>query len=115
MHQGRQRDAVDCVGLVVLAARDCGLDVPLEAQYGRFQNYQRAASLLREFCHRVSVCVPGDLVLFKNTQNLNLAIVTEISDEYMPTRVIHAQSQVGRVVETGLSFPVHMIWRISWR
>ena len=113
-HQGRSGNGVDCVGLVVLAARQCGIEAPLEANYGRFQNYGQAKWHLKEFCRRVGVPLPGDLVLYKTTQNLHLAVITEIDETHRPIKVVHAQSETMKVVETGLSFPPTMFWRLVW-
>lgn len=113
VHQGRTERGVDCVGLVVLCSRKCGLDVPMSANYGRIQNYHQARTTLSQFCVRTGEAMIGDIVLYKDTQNLHVAIVSVIDGNDRPKKIIHANSEVGTVVESGLSFPPLMIWRVK--
>lgn len=113
VHQGRSERGVDCIGLVVLAARAAGIEAPLAADYGRMQDYLRARRDLGRFCDRVGLAEPGDVVLFKNSQTLHVAIVTEAIDG-KPARVIQALGPKSKVVETGLQFTPLMLWRPRW-
>lgn len=67
-HRGRQPWAIDCVGLVVLAARDAGLIIPDELYYGR----EPWDDMLRRRCReefgqelQVSVAQPGDVAVVR--------------------------------------------------
>ncbi|MBA1141762.1 NlpC/P60 family protein [Mesorhizobium neociceri] len=113
VHQGRTERGVDCVGLIVLAMRATGIDAPLAADYGRLQDYRQARRYLEQFCDRVGAPEIGDIVLFKTTQTLHMAIVTEV-DELRPKRVIQALGPGSKVVEIGLHFPPLMLWRPKW-
>lgn len=112
-HQGRTDRGVDCVGLVVLSLRAVGIDAPLAADYGRLQDYRRARRYLEDFCDRVGEPEVGDIVLFKTTQTLHMAIVTATSAG-RPMRVLQAFGPGSKVVDTGLQFPPLMLWRPKW-
>lgn len=113
VHQGRTTRGVDCVGLIVLSARAAGLDAPMTADYGRMQDYRQARRYLEEFCTRVGQAEPGDIVLFKTSMTLHMAIVSEVVDG-RPERVIQALGPGSAVVDTGLQFPPLMLWRPKW-
>lgn len=114
MHQGRTERGVDCIGLVVLSARAVGLDAPLDANYGRMQDYRQARRYLDQFCDRVGTAEVGDIVLFKTSQTLHTAIVSEVDGNGYPARVIQALGPKSNVVDTGLQFPPLQLWRIRW-
>ncbi|ESY89016.1 hypothetical protein X739_00480 [Mesorhizobium sp. LNHC220B00] len=113
MHQGRTDKGMDCVGLIVLSMRACGVDVPLTADYGRMQDYRQARRYLEMFCDRVGEPEIGDIVLFKTTQTLHMAIVSDV-DGLRPKRVIQALGAKSNVVDTALQFPPLMLWRPKW-
>lgn len=114
VHQGRTERGVDCVGLIVLSLRAIGIEAPLTADYGRMQDYRQARRYLEDYCFRPSgPALPGDVVLFKTTQTLHMAIVSEVKDG-RPARVIQALGPKSNVVDTGLQFPPLMLWRPKW-
>lgn len=113
VHQGRTEKGMDCVGLVVLAGRAVGIEAPLEATYGRMQDYRQARRYLEQFCERVGSAAPGDIVMFKTTQALHMAIVSEVQGDH-PVRVIQAFGPKSRVIETALQFSPSMLWRPLW-
>jgi cell wall-associated NlpC family hydrolase len=113
VHQGRSDKGMDCVGLIVLSIRAAGIDVPLTADYGRMQDYRQARRYLEAFCDRVGSPDIGDIVLFKTTQTLHMAIVSEV-DGLRPARVIQSLGPKSKVVDTGLQFPPLMLWRPKW-
>ncbi|TGT76705.1 MULTISPECIES: NlpC/P60 family protein [unclassified Mesorhizobium] len=113
VHQGRSDKGMDCVGLIVLAARSVGIDAPLKADYGRFQYYPQAREYLEQFCDRVGSPELGDIVLFKTTQSLHMAIVSEVTDGRI-ARVIQALGHKSNVVDTALQFPPLQLWRLRW-
>lgn len=115
VHQGRSEKGMDCVGLIVLSARAAGLDAPVTADYGRMQDYRQARRYLEEFCDRVGQPEIGDIVLFKTSQTLHMAIVSEVeADGLRPKRVIQALGPKSNVVDTALHFPPLMLWRPKW-
>lgn len=99
-HQGRDPAfGLDCAGLAVRSARDCGLDVVDCAEYKRSPE----VSLFLEFLHKNCDLVapadlrPGDLMIFATMGGgpQHLAIYTQ--DE--PPSMIHSYAPAGRVVE----------------
>lgn len=114
VHQGRSERGIDCVGLIVLAARAVGIDAPMRADYGRFQYYPQAREYLEQFCDRVGSPDLGDIVLFKTTQSLHMAIVSEIAADGSIARVIQALGHKSNVVDTALQFPPLQLWRLRW-
>lgn len=107
-HQGRSRGGLDCVGLVVLAARDCGLDAPLAATYGRLAHYFILKPILCEFAYRIPEPRMGALLLFKNKTILHMGIATE------KKKVIQALNTVGKVIESSINFKICQVWAIKW-
>lgn len=109
IHQGRSRAAgVDCIGLVVLALRDCGIDAPLIADYGRTQAYRQFRPELAKYCARVGEAGEGIIILYMNSMALHLGILTA------ENTVIHAPLEGERVKEHSLNFPPRQFWRPKW-
>jgi cell wall-associated NlpC family hydrolase len=107
-HQGRSRRGLDCIGLVVVAARDCGLDPPVAATYGRMQAYRQFKPLLTAWCDRVGEPGPGIVALFMNAARLHVGILTAEGT------IIHAPGEGACVKEHRLNFAVRQLWRPKW-
>ncbi len=107
-HQGRSRAGVDCIGLVVMAARDCWLQVPLDATYGRTQAYRQAKPLLGQWCERVGHAGEGTIALYMDSSQLHVGVLTASGT------VVQALAGAGRVVESGLNFEPRQLWRPKW-
>lgn len=105
LHQGRNPAiGIDCVGLLVLAARDCGLN-DLAAHdltsYARNPAKGELERRLRAALSPVSEPIPGDVVSISyHGQTRHVAIVGERNGRLT---LIHTASNVGRVVEHGLT------------
>lgn len=101
-HQGRSRFGIDCCGLVVLAAHDCGIQVEDARGYSRVPDGKTFLSHIEKQMVRIplSELQPGDVLAFtflKDPQHA--AIVTQTT----PTlRIIHAHMRVRKVVEHDL-------------
>lgn len=106
-HQGRTRRGVDCVGLVVLAARSCGLPVPMLANYGRTPKFAHVKKELMKFAKREASIFPGALVVYKR-DTVHLAIATSM------TTIIQSINTVGRVTESSINFVPSQFWRFKW-
>lgn len=101
-HQGRSKHGVDCVGLVLLSAKNAGLSL---AEYGvRDQAvYGRGAQpLLLEkvetYCQKLDEPIPGCLLFFRfyhDRHPKHFGIFTERGT------MIHADAKRGLVVEHG--------------
>lgn len=96
-HQGRNRYGVDCIGLVVLAARACGLDVSADrTDYPRDPVGALQPALLGRLSEVTAVWWPGDVLLMRfGNEPQHVALWTGAG-------IIHAMARSGRVVEHGL-------------
>jgi len=108
VHQGRSKVGLDCVGLVVLAARDCGLDVPILADYGRFPNFPRMKRELMRFGNRVGFIIPGCIVIYNSSHSVHMAIASDNG------HVIQSLSTVGKVIESSINFIASQYWQFRW-
>ena len=64
-HLGRARTGVDCIGLVLLAARDAGVDLADPAPYVREPQGTRLLEGILAYAERVSEAKAGDVLLFR--------------------------------------------------
>jgi hypothetical protein len=97
-HAGRDINGLDCVGLLVLAARDVGVDVFDETSYSPIINAQYLRSRIDRCCYEVPPAFVGlgDMLLFRvGRSEQHMAIVTCMT----PLMMTHSFQTVGRVVE----------------
>jgi len=64
-HLGRACTGVDCIGLVLLAVREVGVDLPDPAPYAREPQGTRLLEGILGHATRVAVAAPGDVLLFR--------------------------------------------------
>jgi hypothetical protein len=64
-HLGRARTGVDCIGLVLLAARDVGCELPDPAPYAREPQGTRLLDGIHAHATRIADAAPGDVLLFR--------------------------------------------------
>lgn len=104
-HLGRDpKRGLDCVGLVLRAAQDCGLLTEVSyPSYGRRPEGHRLTREIARHADAVPMAKmrPGDVFIFSGDERLpcHLAIVTEIN----PPLIIHSYYEVGKVVEHALA------------
>lgn len=116
-HQGRCEAGMDCVGLVVLSARDIGVEL---VDYAHYRQLPNPRELLRRMKLNPMERVdrepePGDILLFwyrrgsKMPQHMGLMS----DDGYM----IHAHGGAGRVVKHRLDDNwrgrLHSVWQLQ--
>lgn len=97
-HQGRSRLGLDCAGLIVLAARDCGIELKDVFGYGRHPWKDGLENALRANFTSVpkEQMQPGHVLLFRITRlPQHLAIATDKG-------MIHSHSGSPGVVEHGM-------------
>ena len=93
--QGRDREGVDCVGLVELAAREAGLGVTAPRDYAlRTSGADRVAAMIAAAgAARTDKAEPGCVLLMRvSATQLHLGIAADDG-------VIHADAHLRRVVE----------------
>lgn len=64
-HLGRGRTGVDCIGLVLLAAREAGVELPDPAPYAREPQGTRLPEGILAHATRVAEASLGDVLLFR--------------------------------------------------
>lgn len=98
VHRGRRPDKLDCVGLVWLAYRDCGVELPCPADYGREPQADRfRAAISAALGDPVSGLAVGDVVTLRT--RLHPHHVAIVGDHPDGLSLIHASGEHGRVVE----------------
>lgn len=101
-HAGRNKNGLDCIGLLVLSAKDAGVDIPDETSYSQWVNTDNLKDKIDLCCRRLQgsgEVQPGDMVLFNIVRSpQHMAMVTEVGTDG-PTRIVHSYQSVGRVVE----------------
>ncbi|HOW94117.1 MAG TPA: NlpC/P60 family protein [Mycolicibacterium fallax] len=96
-HQGRTRRGTDCVGLVIVVARELGL-IPKDFErrdYGRLPTRGELEAKLQQHLAPADRPIPGSIVAIRwNASIAHVAVCTGGT-------LIHAYEKVGRVVEHG--------------
>lgn len=98
LHQGRTKYGLDCIGLVLVIARDLGISDYEISNYSKVPSGRMMQRLLEENCQRIrpiSSAEIGDLLhMAFYTEPQHIGIITDIG-------IIHADNQYG-VVEHAL-------------
>ena len=100
-HAGRSIYGVDCIGLLILATREAGIDVFDETNYSPIINSVYLMYRINQCCHKIDrkEVLRGDMVLFRiGRSEQHMGLITEIEPLYM----IHSFQTVGKVVEHAL-------------
>ncbi|MBV7475403.1 NlpC/P60 family protein [Pseudoxanthomonas sp. PXM05] len=117
-HQGRTEWALDCVGLLVMAARGAGIPIQDRTDYPPAPNAdaldQRLQEQLGEPVSKDGIR-PGDIVTIKfNWQPRHVGIVGEHDGRLT---LIHTSFGVGRVTEHAINDAwlrrIHRVYRVS--
>jgi cell wall-associated NlpC family hydrolase len=115
-HQGRGITGVDCIGMIAVAARNGGLDIPAFCGVKDRLDYSRQPDMelyqaTAQFCTRTTVLKPGCAMLFKMygaRYPQHFALYTERGT------IIHSNTIVGSVVENTYGAPwtrlLHSMW-----
>jgi cell wall-associated NlpC family hydrolase len=103
-HQGRSRLGIDCVGLLVCAARDCGLEVEDVTAYERVPDGRSLIRLLRRHCAPAAFAdlAAGDIALMGRPAT-HVGILT---GGYPPFGLIHVPTN-GSCVEVRFDAAIH--------
>jgi hypothetical protein len=104
-HLGRSREGLDCIGLVLLAARDCGLAADDPAPYAREPSSQRLRAGLAAVLDEVPIAAArrGDVLVFNLGLYAGHLGVLAFHPGYFVPSVIHAFAPRRRVVEEPLA------------
>ena len=97
LHQGRNRLGVDCVGLIIAAARDIGVEVPDMRGYRRSPDPQKFLGHIYENSIPEQEPIPGSFGVFRDgTQPCHVGIFAEQNGL---VSLIHSYSRLGKVIE----------------
>lgn len=95
VHQGRTHAGVDCVGLVIVAARDLGIELPDIAGYRRTPDPKKFVNFILEHSDPQPKPVVGSVGIFRDgNQPCHLAIFAEKHGQlsmihaYAPRKVV---------------------------
>ena len=104
-HLGRSREGIDCIGLVLLAARDCGIAADDPAPYAREPSSQRLRQELARHLDEVPIAAAraGDVLVFNLGLYAGHLGVRGVHPAYRVPSVIHAYAPRRRVVEEPLA------------
>lgn len=104
-HLGRSREGIDCIGLVLLAARACGIAADDPAPYAREPASHRLRQELAGMLDEVPLAEAraGDVVVFNLGLYAGHLGVRGVHPEYRVPSVIHAYAPRRRVVEEPLA------------
>lgn len=103
---------MDCAGLLVISARDCGVELEDLQVYGRSPDPSRLMPYVERNFDQVNEPLPGHVLMFwirKTREPQHFGILAENN------KIIHAYSGIGKVAE--MEFDNH--WRkrhlTSWQ
>lgn len=98
-HLGRDRAGVDCIGLLLVAAREAGRELPDPAPYERVPAGPRLLAGIAAMCRRVAEPEPGDVLMFRmGIFGGHVGLATRHGAYGVPA-VLHAYAPHRRVVE----------------
>jgi len=101
-HQGRLPGVgVDCAGLVICALADAGVSIRDVKGYGRLPAHGVFMGVVEDHFDRIEQAdiQVGDLMVFAfSAEPQHIAVVSCVD----PVRIIHAYSDIGRVVDHGM-------------
>jgi|CXWL01.1.fsa_nt_gi hypothetical protein len=98
-HQGRTDRGCDCLGLVVMAATDCGIVCNDRTDYSHRLDKDTLINGILEHCYPIDHPEVGCLAVFElSTSQQHVAIVTSVD----PLYIIHAYAPIRKVCEHGL-------------
>lgn len=92
-HQGRSAAGVDCIGLMVLTARDCGMVIDDETGYSRQPDGRQLQAALDKYLQRIDAPEPGAVLLMRFERDpQHVALMADGGD------IIHAYAGARKVV-----------------
>lgn len=99
-HQGRSKNGLDCIGIIVVPLKDIGFLDYDSKNYRKYGLGGEIIGVLSKYCYEVDKPFnykPGDILLFSKGASQHLALYTDKST------IIHAHNFVGKVVEHSLT------------
>jgi cell wall-associated NlpC family hydrolase len=94
-HQGRDKNGLDCIGIIVVPLNNIGFFKYDNVNYRRYGLGGEIIEVLQKYCYEISKyseLEAGDILMFSKGKSQHLAIYTGSS-------IIHANNSVGKVTE----------------
>lgn len=108
-HQGRNKNGMDCIGIVVVPLREIGFFDYENKNYRRYGLGGEIIEILTKYCYEIPKSAslePGDILMFSKGKSQHLAV-------YTGSGIIHANNSIGKVTEHGLDeYWMSMVSRI---
>ena len=99
LHQGRDKHGIDCIGLIVVPLNEVGFFNYDNVNYKRYGLGGEIIEVLSKYCYEIDwpheELKAGDIIMFSKKKSQHLAI-------YTGTTIIHANNNIGKVVEHSL-------------
>jgi cell wall-associated NlpC family hydrolase len=99
LHQGRDKNGMDCIGVVVVPLNEIGFFEYDNKNYKRYGLGGEIIEILTKYCYQIDYpntdLKAGDILMFSKQKSQHLAIYTGYS-------IIHANNNIGKVVEHDL-------------
>lgn len=99
LHQGRDRNGIDCIGLIVTPLNEIGFFNYDNVNYKRYGLGGEILEILSKYCYEIDwpneELKSGDILMFSKRNSQHLAI-------YTGSTIIHANNFIGKVVEHDL-------------
>jgi|WetSurSiteA1Bulk_404760.scaffolds.fasta_scaffold12247_3 cell wall-associated NlpC family hydrolase len=97
-HQGRTKNGIDCIGLIIIPLNELGFFSYDNKNYKRYGFGDGLIEVIKKYCYELDSpykLEKGDILLYSNGRSQHLAIYTGNS-------IIHANNKIGKVVEHSL-------------
>lgn len=98
-HQGRDKNGIDCVGLIVTPLNNMGFFTYDNKNYKRYGLGGEIHKVMKDYCYEVDnikALKRGDILLFSKGNSQHLGVFTGYS-------IIHSNNIIGKVVEHDLT------------
>jgi|WetSurSiteA1Bulk_404760.scaffolds.fasta_scaffold00619_4 cell wall-associated NlpC family hydrolase len=99
LHQGRDKNGMDCIGIIVVPLNEVGFFKYDNTNYKRYGLGGEIIQILSKHCYEIDwpneELKAGDILMFSRQKSQHLAI-------YTGSTIIHANNFVGKVVEHDL-------------
>ncbi len=97
LHQGRNRAGVDCVGLIIAAAADIGIEIGDSLGYRRTPDPERFVEHIKSVTDPATGSAPGVVALFRERQQPCHAGI--FAEREGVLTLIHSYAPIGKVME----------------
>jgi len=109
--RGRSTTGLDCIGLLAVAMRDCGVPGVFRDTLGSPRDYFVLKPVLCRYAARIASARFGALLLYK-MENLKIIHVAIATDD---GAAISIAGPGHKVAEASVNFPIRQTWGVTWQ